>query len=104
MSEAGLDIREDPMGNIWGHWEGSEKGAGALASLLLHVLHSFADIKQTLLWAECDVKYSSLQRTGPACHILSIATQDCQLPVSPVLFACDCMLLYNIEQSKLLAK
>jgi len=30
MSEAGMTIREDPMGNIWGHWAGSDAEAGAL--------------------------------------------------------------------------
>ena len=30
MSEAGLTIREDPMGNIWGRWAGSDAEAGAM--------------------------------------------------------------------------
>ncbi len=29
MTAAGLAIREDPMGNIFGRWEGSDPGAGA---------------------------------------------------------------------------
>ena len=30
MAEAGLTIREDPMGNIWGRWAGSDAEAGAM--------------------------------------------------------------------------
>ncbi len=29
MSEAGMTIREDPMGNIWGRWAGSNAEAGS---------------------------------------------------------------------------
>ena len=30
MTDAGLHIREDAMGNIYGRWEGSEPDAGVL--------------------------------------------------------------------------
>lgn len=29
MTAAGLTVREDPMGNIFGRWEGSDPNAGA---------------------------------------------------------------------------
>ncbi|DBA99429.1 TPA: hypothetical protein ACH3X3_012024 [Trebouxia sp. C0006] len=32
MSEAGMTIREDPMGNIWGRWAGSNAEAGAVVT------------------------------------------------------------------------
>lgn len=32
MSEAGLTIREDPMGNVWGRWAGSDAEAGAVVT------------------------------------------------------------------------
>lgn len=32
MSEASMSIREDPMGNIWGRWAGSDTKAGAVVT------------------------------------------------------------------------
>ncbi len=35
MSEAGMTVREDPMGNIWGRWAGSDAEAGPGTYLLM---------------------------------------------------------------------
>lgn len=42
MTDAGLSVREDAVGNTFGRWEGSQKGAGERffvigSDLLIHV-------------------------------------------------------------------
>lgn len=55
MVAAGLKIREDPMGNIFGRWEGSNASTGGnllCTDLLLFWSNALCPDFSTLLWAQ----------------------------------------------------
>ena len=51
MQEAHLAIRQDPMGNIWGHWTGNDPSAGLVHTSTYNDCH--AVLEQGCISVKC---------------------------------------------------